>query len=347
MRRGGGGRDDFFGDPFGNPFGNSPFGNNPFGNIPFGGGRPGGSLLSNIFGGQDPFDDPFFTQPFGGMMRPGMLGPGLFGSNGSPFGGFGGNAGFLEQQRAPLPPEPSQNRSQGPIIRELGSDDEEEEEEGEKGAEEERKDNPRKHSRPSKAPYVQDPDDEVEEKKSRRIQPRSEFNMATASQPQNRSFSFQSSSVTYGGSNGAYYTASTTRRMGGDGVVMEESKEADTATGKAAHRVSRGIRDKGHSLTRKLDSDGRVDSVETLHNLNEDELPVFDEAWRGKAQQHLPGWNRGLEVLGDGSNAGRNTGSGRHFQHQQGQFALPSTEQPHSSARVRSQSRNGSSSKRA
>lgn len=36
--------------------------------------------------------------------------------------------------------------------------------------------------------------------------------------PQARTYSFQSSSVTYGGANGAYYTKSTTRRVGGDGV---------------------------------------------------------------------------------------------------------------------------------
>lgn len=37
-------------------------------------------------------------------------------------------------------------------------------------------------------------------------------------QPQNCSFSFQSSTVTYGGANGAYYTSSMTRRTGSDGV---------------------------------------------------------------------------------------------------------------------------------
>ena len=37
-------------------------------------------------------------------------------------------------------------------------------------------------------------------------------------QPQARSFSFTSSSVTYGGANGAYYTSSTSRRAGSDGV---------------------------------------------------------------------------------------------------------------------------------
>lgn len=38
------------------------------------------------------------------------------------------------------------------------------------------------------------------------------------SQQQTSSYSFQSSTVTYGGLNGAYYTSSTTRKTGGDGV---------------------------------------------------------------------------------------------------------------------------------
>lgn len=37
-------------------------------------------------------------------------------------------------------------------------------------------------------------------------------------QPQGQSFTFQSSTVTYGGANGAYYTSSRTRRTGSDGV---------------------------------------------------------------------------------------------------------------------------------
>lgn len=44
----------------------------------------------------------------------------------------------------------------------------------------------------------------------------------THSRPQAHSFTFQSSTVTYGGSNGAYYTASTTRRAGSDGVSNKQ-----------------------------------------------------------------------------------------------------------------------------
>lgn len=136
MQRGRGGRDDFFG--FGDPFAG------------FGGfGRPG-SLISSFFGGRDPFDDPFFTRPFGSMMDPSMFRPSIF-NDGRTLFGETSNAGFLEQ--APPP------KSKGPIIEELSSDNEEGD--GDK-TDKEKKDNPRKHSRSSKEPYVLDPDEETE-----------------------------------------------------------------------------------------------------------------------------------------------------------------------------------------
>ncbi|KAF6154574.1 hypothetical protein GIB67_017956 [Kingdonia uniflora] len=141
-------------------------------------------------------------------------------------------------------------------------------------------------------------------------------------------------------------------------MTLEESKEADTTTGKAAHRVSRGIYDKllppfpsfpslgsliiiacdvnvigytrnciilrdyycscerevliyfillGHSFTRKLNSDGKVDSMQTLHNLEEahnvlfslDELDGFEKAWERNYQKYLPGWNEAFNTQGN------------------------------------------------
>ncbi|KAF6150639.1 hypothetical protein GIB67_022251 [Kingdonia uniflora] len=76
------------------------------------------------------------------------------------------------------------------------------------------------------------------------VQLQNAYNRLDRPTPQTQSFNFQSSTITYGGPNGAYYTSSTTRRAAGDGLTLEESKEADTTTGKAAHRVSRGIHDK-------------------------------------------------------------------------------------------------------
>lgn len=87
----------------------------------------------------------------------------------------------------------------------------------------------------------------------------------------------------------------------------------------------------GHSFTRRLNSDGKVNTVQTLHNLNEgdpfgfffigykisfflatlcfllvtqfhsriaDELGSFEESWKGKAKQHLPGWDEGFNMNG-------------------------------------------------
>lgn len=54
------------------------------------------------------------------------------------------------------------------------------------------------------------------------MQYRNNYNQSNPMQAQGRSFTFQSSTVTYGGPNGAYYTSSTARRMGGDGVSNQD-----------------------------------------------------------------------------------------------------------------------------
>ncbi|KAL3331203.1 hypothetical protein AABB24_034820 [Solanum stoloniferum] len=328
-----GGRDPF--SNFGNPFGS--FGG--FGG--FGGQR---SLLPGLFGGRDPFDDPFFTNPFGGM----------FGS--TPFGPRGGPfldshmTGFLEQHpsvpfqqfsvpfqqpsvpfQQPSAPfqQPSvpfqQPRSRGPVIEELDSDDEKEKNDIPK----EKKQNTRKHARSRTEPFIEYPDDEAgAERRSKQMVSQNDFQRAnTVQQPQVRSFSFQSSTVSYGGANGTYYTSSKTRRSGSDGLTFEESKEANSATGEASHRVSRGIHNKGHSLSRKLDSDGRVDTMQTLHNLNENELDGFEETWKGKARNQLPGLYGGFNLQGSRSSV--HNGANR------GGWALPSTESPHHSGNLR------------
>ncbi|KAA8521919.1 hypothetical protein F0562_012767 [Nyssa sinensis] len=283
-----GGRDPFF--DFGDPFGG------------FGGQR---SLLPSFFGGRDPFNDPFFTRPFGGMFESSFFGP-----TRNPFTDMH-TSHFIEHQV------PQPNKSRGPIIEELNLYDEREDDK------EEKKDNPTKHGRSSKEPYVEDPDDEADAR-SKQMQYRNDFNRVNnvRTQPQTHSFTFQSSTVTYGGANGAYYTSSRTKRTGSDGLTIEESKEADTATRQAAHRIARGIHDKGHFVTRKLNSDGRVDTVQTLHNLNEEELSGFEEAWKANTRKHLPGWTEGLNVH---DSMGSSSGGGNVLASRRG-WALPSTE---------------------
>ncbi|KAF8027106.1 hypothetical protein BT93_E0126 [Corymbia citriodora subsp. variegata] len=310
MQGNGGGRNPFFG--FGDPF--AGFGS-------FGGNR---SLVSSFFGGRDPFDDPFFTQPFGGLLDSSIFRP--------PASPFMDMHPFMNMHPSTMiehrPPEPRMSR--GPVIEELNSDDEKEE------VNDEKKDNPRKHGRSSEMPHVEGPDDEVEERRSKQLhywngslERPSERQM----QPQNHSFTFQSSTVTYGGANGAHYTSSMTRRAGSDGVTFEERKEADSANMQATHRVSRGLHNKGHSVTRKLNSDGKVDTMQALHNLNEDDLPQFEQAWKGKARKHLPGWSEHFD-----SHAGRG-GVGQIGHTNQGGWALPSTQQSLPAQRVTSDMR--------
>lgn len=287
------------------------------------------SLMSSFFGGANPFDDPFFSNPFGSMMQPSfaapfgsmmqpsfpnpfasmmqpsLLAPSLFGPHANLNAGMfrpqidlsrgtGSATGFNQQA-----PEPS--RPKGPIIKELSSDDEDASDDDRE--DEKKKGNSKKHPRASKEPYVvEEPDDEVED--NRRPKHRRfgrEFSRATTSHPQPQTFMFQSSTVSYGGPSGACYTSSTTRRTGADGITLEESKEADTTTRKATHRISRGIGTKGHSLTRNLNSDGHVNTLQTLHNLNEDELAGFEESWRRNARDNLPGWDPRMNMLGIGN----------------------------------------------
>ncbi|KAF8058493.1 hypothetical protein N665_1242s0003 [Sinapis alba] len=309
----GGGRDPFnFGGPFGGSFGGG-FGGG-FGGS-FGGGfsgpnnGPPPNLMSNFFGGRDPFDDPFFTQPFGG----GMFQSNFFGPTMDPFAGMRPPAGFIENHQPP----PQPRRSRGPIIEEIDSDDE-----GEGDGGKEKKVRLGKHGRSSNETETEEA--RAEERRNRQMQNMNVNAMVNNGQwqPQTRSYSFQSSTVTYGGHNGNYYTSSKTRRTGSDGLTLEESKEANTATREAAHRISRGLHNKGHTVARKLNSDGRVDTTQTLHNLNEDELAGFEQSWSGNARMHLPG--------GSGS-----FGSGLVNREQP--MSLPSTDQS-SSSRARAES---------
>lgn len=87
----------------------------------------------------------------------------------------------------------------------------------------------------------------------------------------------------------------------------------------------------GHSVTRKLNSDGKVDTSQILHNLNEglflmpamiifvcvfldahvhqdyylrffpDELAGFDEDWKGNAKKHMPNWRDEFDKQGSAS----------------------------------------------
>ncbi|KAK3021180.1 hypothetical protein RJ639_045558, partial [Escallonia herrerae] len=222
------------------------------------------SMMSSLFGGRDAFDDPFFSRPFGS----------IFGSS-------------MTNSSSPFDDPPRASRTDRPVIEELDTDDEGEVEEEEghgTGAKN------RKSTQSNNDPVVEHPEDQPNEVTSKNVQHRSDQNKVLRTQP--HTFSFRK--VTYGGMNGTYFTATTSRKAGGDGGVIEESKQADRTTGQAAHRISRGIHDKGHSVTRKLNSDGKVDTIQTLHNLNEDELGGFEQDWEGNIKSQLSSRNEGF-----------------------------------------------------
>ncbi|KAK7247047.1 hypothetical protein RIF29_41923 [Crotalaria pallida] len=149
------------------------------------------------------------------------------------------------------------SRDKGIVIEELGYDDEGVNHFPESGNNED-----------FVEPYVEHPDDDVNaERKNSDVTYKNDHYKVEP--PKAHNFSVQTSRVTYGSVDGAYYTSTRTRRMGTDGAVIEESKEADTTTGQATHKITRGINDKGHSVLRKLDSDGKVDTSQTLHNLDD------------------------------------------------------------------------------
>lgn len=235
------------------------------------------STMPSIFGGRDPFDDPFFTRPFGSIS-----GSGMFNTSGQ----------FCNASQV--------SGMKGPVIEELSSEDEEQEEEEDGG-----QDGSAKRERcqapnvdfSNKDPIVEHPDDEDNDKQRENISRSTNYNKVERAEPQSRSFSFQK--VTYGGVDGTYYTATTSRRKGNDGALLEESKQADKTTGQASHRISRGLHDRGHSLLRKIGSDGKVDTMQTLHNLEEDELTGFEDAWKGNVEKHFPGWRDRSSYFGD------------------------------------------------
>ncbi|GLT84427.1 hypothetical protein SLE2022_026590 [Rubroshorea leprosula] len=216
------------------------------------------TMMPSLFGGRDPFDDPFFTRPFGSIFD-------------------GIEATSLDA--------PKTNGANGIVIQELDSDDEQGK--GEKGTAD--------RSMSSNEPSVEHPDDGPSvERKIQNLNLRNDYNRVEGTKSEARTLSVQTCNVTYGGIDGAYCTSTRTRRTGSDGVLIEESKEADTTTGQATHRISRGINDKGHSVTRKLNTDGKVDTMQMLHNLNEDELANFEEAWNGNVKGYLPAWDDGF-----------------------------------------------------
>ncbi|GJN12580.1 hypothetical protein PR202_ga30866 [Eleusine coracana subsp. coracana] len=298
MQGGQGGRHGLFG--FGGPFGG-------FGD-PFAGFGHPESLMPSFFGGANPFDDPFFTNPFGSMMQPrllgpsmlgpqgslnegmgnaGMFGPSMFGPQGSLNGGIG-NAGMFGPSTFGLQgllnggmgnsgmfgPQTVLNQgmsNSGGFIQQAPEP-----------------------SRP-KGPIIKelssdDEDDASGDKKDDKNEGNCGKHPRTSKGP-----------YVEDPDDEAEGTEKMLDLWDIHSITLEEHKEADTTTGKATHQISRGIGNKGHSLTRKLNSDGHVNTLQTLHNLNEDELDGFEETWQRNTGGNLPGWDPRVNMLGNGT----------------------------------------------
>ncbi|XAR63172.1 hypothetical protein NMG60_11023017 [Bertholletia excelsa] len=166
--------------------------------------------------------------------------------------------------------------------------------------------NPLSHSEPNKELVVKDPSGKVPNKN-----------------PNGGGSNLSFQRVSYGGLNGMYYTTSVTRKKGDDGVLLMEINEEDKTVGESLSTVSRGIQDRGLSVSTKRTSDGKPDTVQTLHNLNEDELVNFEEAWNANAQKLPAEWDGGFKLLED---AEAKTGGWDWWPAWDG-WALPWTEQ--------------------
>lgn len=202
------------------------------------------------------------------------------------------NGGFLEER--PFHPPPAEGR-RGPVIEELPDDHE----------------TPENNSRHDQQPIVEHPDDDVgsagttrpatnqlRQVQSFQTQPNRDYlsNRGYQSNSGHQSYSYQSTSVTYGGTGGTYYSSSSMRRLGPDGLMEEEHMEKDSS-GKETKMAARGLRHKVHAVTKKRTANGPESTVETLRNLTPEEAPHFDAQWEAHAQRSLPGRNRGTQML--------------------------------------------------
>eukprot|EP01018_Ginkgo_biloba_P038010 Gb_12064 [translate_table: standard] len=302
---------------FGGSFGGFPNFPDPFGGFGMFGGGGGRSLIEEFFG-HDPFEDPFFRRPFGGMFGPpgGLFNSGsILGSNRSmgilddgPFG-HSSNDFFIDQR--PFNPPQSETR-RGPIIEELPDDHEA----------------PASDSmRNQQEPIVEHPDDETSpgDTEQHPINVTQQY-QRPQSRPQHTSQSFSYQSSTFSGPGGAYYSSSSKRRANSNGVVEEEHHEKDSSAGTENINVARAIGDKMHAISRKRNAEGRENTLETLHNLTEEEVVKFNETWERQADSSLPGSRNRSHML-EGNHGGSSSRSQRR---------LPSTEgRSHASPGVR------------
>ncbi|KAG6542351.1 hypothetical protein Mapa_016277 [Marchantia paleacea] len=260
------------------------------------GGRP--SFLSDMFDNDPFFSDPLFTRPFGSLFgnSGSLFGPSGFFSQGlfPPQGGHQQGHGFQRQipiEHRPFNSAPEGGRT-GVHIEEVPDDHD---------------DGGNAGPTSNQEPIVEHPeDDDIKNTEITRYQPdpsaRTSYSVSNARSTNSPViYSYQSSSVTYGGANGPYYASHSSRRIGPDGVYEEEHQAKDIAAGKESHKILHGLGNKGRALTRKRNAEGREEKSETLHNLAQDEVQDFERKWEVRAEKSFPRYKSSAQRLGSGS----------------------------------------------
>ncbi|GBG81754.1 hypothetical protein CBR_g33932 [Chara braunii] len=252
------------------------------------GGMGGGQSLFGSFFQNDPFStDPFFTRPFEHMDS-------MFQRMGSMFGGPM-LSGFEQQPRQFLQDRPAHTEGRtGPTIEEIPDD---------APVDEQAQSSSRRRSGGSQEPIVEHPDDEEETQHRRRSDHHRNHARDhhgandVASRPAGGAQVFSFSSVqSYsrdGSGPGNYYSKSTTTRMGPDGVADQQTREQDSRSNTDKLKYVRALGSKARSVLRTRKADGEEESLQTLHNLEEEEAATFDDQWQQKAERALPRWYDG------------------------------------------------------
>ncbi|DBA69522.1 hypothetical protein WJX79_006914 [Trebouxia sp. C0005] len=103
---------------------------------------------------------------------------------------------------------------------------------------------------------------------------------------------YSSSVVAQQGPDGAQYAQSQSSSYGGQGVAEHQMRMKDGRTGREEMTISRHIGNKGRTVTKQRQADGRQSQQQHLHNITEDDADHFDEVWTYEAERTLPMYMR-------------------------------------------------------
>ncbi|KAL3141238.1 Myeloid leukemia factor 1 [Trebouxia sp. C0009 RCD-2024] len=118
------------------------------------------------------------------------------------------------------------------------------------------------------------------------------FDHAFFGNPTDGNMIFQTtSSFAQHGPDGVQYSQS--HSYGPKGVAEHQRRVKDGRTGEEEMTISRHLKDKGRTVTKRRQADGSQSQQQRLHNLPEAEANHFDEEWTYEAEKSLPMYMRG------------------------------------------------------